>query len=214
MHWICVSLSLCKVTNFRGFFSQKMWVSGLSLANRNCRNASAAASHLCWDVHNHQQQNCAKVRKGRCCHVKSGLWVEAPTPRCTLQVPELSVLDQFRQNPSLVSSWVDLVLLDITDGKSRQWVCLCLCSLVCLVRTTYLSKGWVQWHNQASVQTACSLTHRCLYLPRRRRRAPAVHQPQVGVRQHLKNNVICLVSVVWVLWAQTLWFVFVYFKNS
>jgi len=40
---------------------------------------------------------------------------------------------RFRQNPSLVSSWVDLVLPDVTDGESRHWIqgWRCLCSLVC-----------------------------------------------------------------------------------
>lgn len=44
---------------------------------------------------------------------------------------------QFRQNPSLVSSQVDLVLLDVTESQDTGlsgWQC--LCSLVCPLRTT------------------------------------------------------------------------------
>lgn len=40
-----------------------------------------------------------------------------------------------------------------------------------------------------------SLNRGCLYLPCRRRRAPAVRQPQAGLGQHLKNNITYLVSV-------------------
>lgn len=93
------------------FFPQKIWISGLSLAPRGWRNPSATDSHCCCYVHRHE--GCAKVRKGRRCHVES----DTSRGSCsTVRSPDLCVLGlsvQVTPNPSLVSSWVDLVLLDV-----------------------------------------------------------------------------------------------------